>query len=151
MTNLASPVSSEEVNPPGQGGVHPSLCTMSNQSQTKAWQQPQHPPNPAASVGAKQGLLHTDFPVPKPSSGTVGVPQHGMGQGHPEQPHCLPHLLKLQTFRTCKNKNTDQTFRLTLRSVRFIVGLFLRSMGVTELMGVCQTTLSETLGLCSVL
>lgn len=45
---------------------------------------------------------------------------------------------------TCKNKNTGQAFRQTQRSIRFIVGLFLRSTGVTELMGVCQTTLSET-------
>lgn len=100
-------------------------------------------------MGAKQGLLHTAFPVPKLSSGTGGVPQHGTGQGCPEQPHCHPHLLKLQTLK--KNKNTDQTFRLTRRSVRFIVGLLLRSTGMTELMGVCQTTLSETLGLYPVL
>lgn len=32
--------------------------------------------NSAASVGAKQGLLHRGFPVSKPSSGSVGVPQH---------------------------------------------------------------------------
>lgn len=76
---LLSPVSSEEVNPSEQGGVHISLGKMlskSNQSLLASLT------NHAVSVG--QGLLHTGFPVPKPSSGTVGAPQHGTGQGHPE-------------------------------------------------------------------